>query len=452
MPEHVFQPTVDGDVVRPDYVPAAAYISPEYVKLEKERLWPRTWQMACREEEIATPGQFYTYDIADESITVIRKPDGSVAAYYNVCPHRGRRLTEGSGKTARLHCRYHGWKWNLDGQAVDIVDRDDWGDCLHDDDVALVSVKVGSWGGWVFINMDPESESLEDFLDPAKSILDPYEFDKMRYVWRKSIVMPCNWKVALEAFNEGYHVQTTHRQLLPLFDDKTYSKAAGKHGMFGYAPTALFGLPSPRLEGKVKGDIRKGLYQFNKEMWDTLKATTTEEMLAAAKRLETLPEDSDPFAVYGAFAQFHREEAAKNGRPFPDLTVETMMASGTDWHIFPNLVFLHQPTNVLFYRARPYGDDPDQCIFEINVLERFAEGHVGNTSIEYGAGPDSVDWGLILEQDFANMGEVQKGMKSRGFKGARPSPVQERAISNIHATLHQYLHGKDDAATNGSGK
>lgn len=436
------QRTADGDEVRPDFVPAASYISPEYVRLEKEKLWPRIWQVACREEEISNAGDFVTYDIADESITVVRCKDGTIAAYYNVCPHRGRRLTEGCGKMGRFHCKYHGWKWSLEGKPADVIDRENWGDALSEEDVELVAVRVGCWGGWVFICMDETAESLEEFLDPAATQLAPYEFEKMRYAWRKRIVMPCNWKVALEAFTEGFHVQTTHRQLLPYMDDLTYSEARGKHGMFGYAPTAFFGLPSPRL-GEQKGDIRKGLYMFNKEIWETLQATTTEEMLAAAKRLEELPEDSDPFTVYGAFAQFHREEAAKNGRPFPDVSVETMMLTGTDWHIFPNLVFLHQPTNVLWYRSRPNGDDPDSCIFEINVIERFAEGAEPKVEVEVGEDWRTVDWGLILEQDFQNMGEVQKGMKSRGFKGARPNPVQERTISNFHEVLHHYLTDKN---------
>ncbi len=432
----------DEEEVRVDFVPAAAYISPEYVRLEKERLWPRVWQMACREEEIPEPGDYYTYDIADESITVVRQPSGEIAAFYNVCAHRGRRLTDGCGRMGQFHCKYHGWKWRLDGAPADIVDRKDWGDCLQDRDIALSPLKVGTWGGWVFVNMDPDCESLEDFLEPARTTLEPFEFEKMRYVWRKQITMPCNWKVALEAFDEGYHVQTTHRQLLPYFDDMTYSAAKGKHGMFGYAPTALYGLPSPRL-GKQQGDIRKGLYLFNQLIWDQLKATTTEEMLAAGKRLMELPEDSDPYAVYGAFAQFHKEEAAKNNRPFPDVPVEALMAAGTDWHIFPNMVFLQQPTNLLGYRARPNGDDPDSCLFEIYVLERFAEGAEPGVEVDHGADWRAVDWGLILEQDFQNMGEVQRGMKSRGFKGARTNPVQERAISNFHQTLHHYLKEKN---------
>ena len=425
--------------VRDDYVPSAAYVSPEYVQLEKQRLWPRVWQMVCREEEIPGAGDYYTYEIADESISIVRKPDGEIVAYHNVCPHRGRRLTSGCGRMGKFHCKFHGWQWNLDGKPVEVVDRHDWGEVLQDEEITLHSVKVASWSGWVFINMDPDCETLESFLGEAKTLLDPVEIQHMRYVWRKQITMPCNWKTAQEAFMEGYHVQTTHRQLLPYQDDYTYSKSFGNHAMFGYAPTALFGLPSPRISDQ-SGDVRVGLYEFNKEIWNTLKATATEEMLAAGKRLVELPETATPFEVYVAFAKFHREESDKNGRPWPDITPEQQMASGTDWNIFPNLVFLHQPTNVLFYRSRPNGDDPHSCIFEISVLERFAPGQEPkNVKVETADDWRKVDWGLILEQDFQNMEEVQKGMKSMAFAAARPNPAQEQEISNFHRVYHKFV-------------
>ena len=427
------------NLVTPDRVPAAAYVSPDYVALEKERLWPRVWQMACREEEIPNPGDFYTYDIADDSISVVRRLDGTIVAYHNVCPHRGRRLTSGCGKMGKFHCKYHGWQWNLDGKPTEVVDRDDWGGLLRDEEITLHAVKVASWSGWVFINMDPDAASLEDFLGEAKTRLDPYEIGKMRYVWRKQITLPCNWKTAQEAFMEGYHVQTTHRQLLAYQDDYTYSQAVGDHAFFGYAPTALFGLPSPRISDQT-GDMRKGLYDFNLEIWDTLRATTTLEMLAAGKRLMELPESATPWEIYIAFAQFHREEAAKVGRPFPDITGEQLMAGGTDWNVFPNLVFLHQPTNVLFYRARPDGDDPGRCVFEISVLERFADGAEPRAvEVEKADNWRDVDWGLILQQDFQNMEEVQRGMKSRAFAAARPSPLQEVEISNFHRVYHRFI-------------
>ena len=111
--------------VRPDYVPVDVYISRDWLELEREKLWPKVWQWVCREEEIPNPGDFYTYDILDDSISVIRRQDGSIGAYFNACPHRGRRLTEGCGRQGKFHCKFHGWQFDLQGTPVEIVDRDD---------------------------------------------------------------------------------------------------------------------------------------------------------------------------------------------------------------------------------------------------------------------------------------------------------------------------------------
>ncbi|WP_313808420.1 aromatic ring-hydroxylating dioxygenase subunit alpha [Sphingobium sp.] len=434
--------------VRIDFIPVEGYISRPYVQLEAERLWARVWQMACREEEIPNPGDFYTYDIADQSITVVRRQDGAIAAYHNVCPHRGRRLTTGCGRMGRFHCKYHGWQWSLEGTPTHIVDRHDWNDLLSDADVSLVPVMVGTWGGWIFVNMDSDCEPLESFLEPAKSMLDPYEFDKMRYRWRRQVILPCNWKVAQEAFDEGYHVQTTHRQLLAAQDDRSYSKAYGKHGMFGYDAARVRGVPSRRIadeETRRTVSVRDGFSWFVRNIWETLDATVTTAMVRAADRVKNeLPVDAPGAEVLAAFARFHREETTADGTPWPDISVEQIIAAGTDWHIFPNMVFLQQPTNLLGYRARPNGDDPDSCIFEVYVLERFAPGkEPKDVQVEIAADWRTADWGLILSQDFQNMGEVQRGMKSRAFKGARPNPLQERAISNFHEALHYYLTAKN---------
>ena len=135
--------TSQNGAIRPDYVPVDDYISRDFAEREARHLWPRVWQVACREEEIPRVGDYYTYDIVDESITVVRTGADEIKAYYNVCPHRGRRLTGGCGHSARLHCKYHGWQWDLHGRNVVVVDRDDWGTKLTDEDVALKPVKVG---------------------------------------------------------------------------------------------------------------------------------------------------------------------------------------------------------------------------------------------------------------------------------------------------------------------
>ena len=102
-------------VVRDDFVPKQPYYEARYVDLEKQRLWPMVWQVACRAEEIPSPGDYVTYQIADESIIVLREDESTLKAYYNVCQHRGRRLTDGCGNAKNFYCRFHGWRWNLDG-------------------------------------------------------------------------------------------------------------------------------------------------------------------------------------------------------------------------------------------------------------------------------------------------------------------------------------------------
>jgi phenylpropionate dioxygenase-like ring-hydroxylating dioxygenase large terminal subunit len=437
-------PTAAGSdaPVRPDYVPVDDYISRDFLDLEARYLWPRTWQMACREEEIPGIGDYYTYDILDDSITVVRSGRDEIRAYHNVCPHRGRRLTGGCGHTARLHCRYHGWQWNLNGDNVVVVDRDDWGGALSDDDVALRPVKVGRWGGWVYINMDPEAESLEDALSPAKAILDPYDLGGLRYHWRKSTILPCNWKVALEAFNEGYHVQTTHRQMLEYMDDVTVSFAHGRHAMFAYWEALPPGSRSRRLTGgEGTEDIRPGLLAYTEDMAKTLNAGSSVQTVHAARRvMQEVPPGTPPLGVLQKFGEFIYEHSTSQGAQFPPITPEQMRAGGIDWHLFPNQIMLQGPTGLLGYRARPNGRDPDSCIWDVYSMQRYAPGAEPKVAVEFNADiTDEAFWGRILIQDYQNMEDVQRGMRSRAFRAARPNPKQEVGVSNFHRALHDFI-------------
>ncbi|HEV2530440.1 aromatic ring-hydroxylating dioxygenase subunit alpha [Phenylobacterium sp.] len=436
-----FPASAGAEFVRDDYVPAADYISREFLELEKARLWPRAWQMACREEEIPKVGDYYTYDIADDSIVVVRTAPDQIRAYHNVCPHRGRRLTGGCGHTARFHCRFHGWQWDLAGNNTLVVDRDDWAGALSDEDVALTAVRVETWSGWVYVNMDPDCAPLADWLAPAKAMLDPFDLGGLRYQWRKSTILPCNWKVALEAFNEGYHVQTTHRQMLEYMDDVTVSHEHGRHAMFAYWKALPIGSGSRRIGGPLRDDIRPGILAYMEDMAATLNAGSSVRAVHAARRvMQEVPEGKTPVEVLTAFAGFIREDAERSGAGFPPITPQEIYAAGIDWHLFPNQIMLQSPTGLLGYRARPNGDDPDSCIWDVYSLQRYPPGEA--PAVEQQWSQDHADegfWGRILCQDYQNMGDIQRGMKSRGFAGSRPNPVQERAVSNFHRALHDFL-------------
>ena len=435
----------DQHGVRDDFVPKDSYLSAEFAALEKQRLWPKVWQIACRLEEIPKVGDFVTYEVADESIIIVRAGADDVRAFYNVCLHRGRKLTEGCGHAVKLFCRYHGWRWNLDGTNDAVIDREDWAEKLTDESLTLTGPKIGFWGGWVFINMDPDAGALLDHLEPVASIFKNYEFEKLRYRWYKTTVLPCNWKVALEAFNEGYHVQTTHRQLLPVNDDATISETHGQHATFYPPPdNRPVGLPSRRLDTAMPNDTRQPVASFFDMMERDLKAIVSERAHRAAQRLlADVPPGTSHMDVLMQLGGFIAEAAINDGAGYPNLTYEEIVRAGLDWHVFPNHIFLPAPDAILAYRARPWKDDPDRCLFDVWSLVRYAPGQEPKIEREfYENWQDHDGWGLILTQDFRNLADIQQGMKSRGFAGARPSPVQERAISNFHRTLREYVLGK----------
>jgi len=428
---------------QPVVLPVEAYISGDYARQENEKLWGKVWQVACREEEIPEVGDYYTYEILDESVIVVRTAPDEVKAFYNVCQHRGRRLTEGCGRTKQFFCRFHGWRWDINGENAFVLDKQDWGTALNPDNLRLKPVKVDRWGGYVFINLDPDCEPLETFLDPAAFWLDPFELEKMRYRWRQWLYFPCNWKVALEAFMEGYHTLGTHPQLGNFGFGSTWSRAHGKHSVFGTGTREGVGKTgggTTSMLGDAPEDSRTFVADYMTHLYETVNANTTETIVNAAKRLvDVLPKTATPDEAVAKMMELAHEDDAARGVVWPQIDPEHFAQSGIDWHVFPNTIILHGVTFILGYRARPHGYDPDSCIFEVYVLERFPEGEVPQTEWVYQPDQTEEKWRLVLTQDFSNMAEVQKGLKSRGFVGPRPNPVQEQAVINFHHNLAEYM-------------
>lgn len=448
-PKRTFPP----EEVRDDFVPKEVYFSREFAQAEEESLWPYVWQLACRLEEIPKVGDYVTYDIVDDSILIVRTSESSIKAYHNVCPHRGRRLMQDCGHAQHFVCRFHGWQYDLHGNNTKVVDEKDWGGGLKLEDIKLSEVKCDLWGGFVFINMDPNCESLADFIRPVDEYCSLFEFEKLRFRWYKTTILPGNWKVMLEFFNEFYHVQQTHQQLLPFSNDYSNSDGFGRHGAMWYPPSGAFPLSrSPRLPPKPEPDYRNFVLDFVETFNRDLKAMITERNYEATQRLRTeVAADAPPLEVITKWVQFQIEAAHADGSGWPDkLTPEYIDRSKLDWHVFPNTIFLHGFVDgVLWYRARPNGSDPESCIFDVWSLQRYGEGKAPPLKREFFENWRDGDFPLIFRQDFENVAAVHKGLKSRGFVGSRTNPVQERAITNFHRTLRTFLRDAQQGVKTG---
>jgi phenylpropionate dioxygenase-like ring-hydroxylating dioxygenase large terminal subunit len=437
------------DLEEPVTYPVEAFVSPDYARAEADRLWSKVWQHAGRVEEIPKPGDYITYEVGEDSILIVRTADG-IKAYHNVCPHRGRRLIDtppgenrACGNKKAFVCGFHGWTYNLDGKNTYVLDKEDWKGVLDERRTSLREVKVDTWGGWLFINMDPNAVGLREYLEPAAGFLDPFEFAKMRYKWRQWVIFDCNWKTALEAFMEPYHVAGTHPQLLKYGQYYAYSAAHGLHGVSGFDerdPSMKMKQSSTITRAGLGSDARVSTYELQKEVYTTVNnASTTETLVNAAKRLvDELPEGTPPDQVIKHWLASARADDAARGVIWPTITPQQMADAGLAWHVFPNMSILQGITFALCYRARPYGGDPHKCIFESFAIERFPEGQEPKTNWVY-AEPTGEKWGAVLAQDFSNMAAVQKGMRSRAFAGPQPNPHQERKVTNFHRNLARYM-------------
>ena len=441
--------------------PVEAFISRDYAEAEAERMWSKVWQQAGRVEELKQVGDYITYNICHDSILIVRDTPSTLKAYHNVCPHRGRRLVgdntgggpvvvkqvtgahSARGNQLNFACNYHNWTFNHAGEAAYIPDKEDWNGALDRVCTSLTPVQVDTWGGWIWINMDLEAGSLREYLEPINSLIDPFEFDKMRYRFRFWGIFDCNWKVALEAFLEPYHVQGTHPQLLKYGDFYSFSKAFGIHGQTGFDSKAhrdeATAVDTSVHRAAGDGDPRVTIATMQAEYWETIGASTSETLVRTAQRLpQELPEGTPAAEVHKRWMEMAVAEDAARGVKWPELTDAQVAAAGLALSIFPNVNFIPGPTFALAYRVRPYGTDPDKCIFEAVALDRFPEGEEPETEWTY-VEQDLDKWPFVIAQDISNMVEVQRGYKSRGFRGNLPNPWQERKVTNLHRGMAKYM-------------
>ncbi len=447
MPEKIIAKAAAEQTIRRDFVPAADY-SEEFHRLEMERLWPRVWQIACREEEIPNVGDYVNYEIGDESILIVRNTADSIKAFYNVCSHRGRRLRDDArGTVKHFFCRYHAWTFDLEGKVASIHEEHDWTGCpqFSKEELAIPPVKAATWAGFVWINMDPDCEPLRDFLAPLPEKFDVYEWDRCRMRSYQTLIFPVNWKVALEAFVEAYHVRATHPQLErwghgPTPGLEEFYGPGQRHGAHTGGRNYEFN------ETSEFKDARDYIYTNVENTYYQLHGLYHEEGLAAARRLrEEGPPGMTLSEARARLAALRKEEIVKSGARYPEQLTPAHMIP-TEVQVFPNSSILPTVEGAFWYRARPNGDDPNSTIFDIWSLGRYAPGKEPKVMQElYEKLEDFKGKNPILEQDFSNMIAVHKGMRSRGFRAARPNPVQESNISNFHRVLHEYIYGREQA-------
>jgi choline monooxygenase len=208
-------------------LPYAWYSSEEVLRLERERIFARSWQYAGRVDELAEPRSLLPVDAGGIPILVVRGGNGELRAFLNVCRHRGSILVDEPGRRETIQCRYHAWTYGLDG-ALRAAPR---GEELDGDraSLALRTASVDTWGPLLFVNPDPDAAPLAEALGELPGLL---PLDSLRFHTRVHFGVNANWKISVENFLECYHCATAHPAFAADVDVRPEAYALEAHPTF----------------------------------------------------------------------------------------------------------------------------------------------------------------------------------------------------------------------------
>lgn len=439
---------VPHGVTQPDRIPVKRYYDPEFFELERQKLWPRVWQMACRLEEIPKRGDFVVYDILDQSVIVTRVDENTVKAYHNHCRHRGVQLVQDRGqRPGGFVCPFHGWRWGIDGQSTFVFEPEAFSkENMCDADLNLVPVRLETWGGCAFINFDNDAPPLRESIEPFATMHDAWHVESLRTEWWLSAKLPVNWKLAMEAFMEGYHVMATHPQLLPP------GATAGPGSRYIQIPddlvtmTRWMTIAAAQMPTEVEARefINMNIH-YMRVLNQGMAGMTHEKDIHVAETLSDLELPKDVFEasmvwrrkLNDAVMDFHK----KNNMDIGNLQeLDDKHWSTSVNYCFPHYFILPTFGSASSYRIRPLG--PEECLFELWSLTRYPEGETPPPiKTPTPMAHDDPSWPPIPKQDFSNLPKQQRGLHTGGFEFMRLSDQMEGLISNYQRLIDGYLAG-----------
>jgi nitrite reductase/ring-hydroxylating ferredoxin subunit len=415
--------TIGTTDVGPVAVPTAWYLDREVHELEVERIWKRTWQMACREEDIPSAGDTSVYDIVGISLVIVRGDDNRIRAFYNSCLHRGRQLRDFAGRVEQLRCPYHGFTWKLDGTLAFVPCAEEFPQ-VRDAEFRLPQVAVAMWAGFVFVNLDTNAPPLEQFLGDLVSQFERWPLAERYKSAHVAKVVPVNWKLAQEAFMESFHAPATHPQLL-----RSTGDISSQYDAFDNFSRALtpFAAPSPVLrdEPTPQEILDASLY-----LWDD------------EDRVLQIPEDMHPRALLADIGRaMHRPALGTK----VDRLCDAELVDAIYYTLFPNL---HPWGGALqlTYRFRPFEDDHTRSILEVMLLSPYKGERPPAVPLRWL--DEDQPWtdarellmlGGVLQQDTYNMRHMQRGVRNNQRKVLVLSEYQELKIRHWYELYRVHM-------------
>ena len=412
-------------------IPYTNYISKDYAAAEFEKMWPKVWQMACREEHISEPGDFYVYDIGELSAILTRTGSHKIKAYINACMHRGTALKQSGsyGFCETLKCPFHGWEYSLEGELIDLPEAWDFphaSAATH----SLREIRVDTWGGFVFVNFDQDAEPLLDYLGVLPDHFRDFGIEDRYTETHLCKRLPVNWKAAAEAFMEAYHVKETHA------GGRDYSEPITTYDIFPHNVNRFIhtvGSANPRMP------VQRTEEELLLELW--------------GRRVPedgNIPEIPDGLTARDVYAKIVQEKLGEQyDQDFSNYSTAQTLDS-IEYFVFPNFFIFPGLSLPMAYRFRPDPENPDYSFFDLYFLRPIhpknappppPEPLILDIADSYTQAEGLGFLGAVYDQDTSNMAAQTRGFKTCSRGAQTLGNYQECRIRHLHKRVNDYVKG-----------
>ena len=429
------------DDIAPDryrmQIPASRYTAADFVAQERDSIWSKVWQVVGRVDELTEVGDWKQYRIFDQSYLIVRGKDARLRAFVNACRHRGNMLcTEARGNAKRgFLCQYHLWSYDLDGQLKGML-REALAGPIDKDTHGLIEVPVDSFAGFVFLNPDPDAVPLAEFIgDEVATLLAPYHLDEMVTVMDVTEAIDCNWKVVLDAFQEGYHINGIHPQLLRVIN---IDPATSRYRFFEQHSVSMapFDVVGATPEQQVDGIM---------ELPETFPSTVAvlprfSELVAEYRNDDGALDFPDGVTARTLLQRATRDTLTGMGLDVSGLT-DAQMSDNHGWVLFPNFFMTIRAGEATIVMSQPHPDgDPNRCLWHVAsymwLPDEFKAAYTAEPIVV--DEPGSYKYFEALQQDYEQMPRQQLGLRNTALDHLA-LVKEEVVIAHFHSVVDRYL-------------
>ncbi len=373
------------------------YTDPRAFEIDMARVFMRQWLCAGHASRIRHPGEYFTFEFANESLIIIRGEDQEVHALSNVCRHRGSRIcTQDSGQAKKLVCPYHQWVYDAEGRLLHArlmppeFDRDPFG-------LRRAFCRVAE--GLIFVSFSEQPPDFFPFEEQIIPRLKPHGLARTKICHTLTYHIKANWKVVLENSRECYHCGRGHPQ---------YCRAVG----FAAA------IESPEIAAR-----------------ELAHAAETQELFQG-QGIDPAPVEFQPDTWYHSrrflLRNGHVTESMDGNAVAPLLGSVAVREVGVLAVVtLPNLLLEVNSDYAMLLRVAPVSPLVTRVDMDWLVREDAVEGE------DYGLTRVTDFWKLTAEQDWKLCEDNQAGINSVCYRPGPYSPVETGVTHFIHWYLSQ---------------